>query len=694
MAADKKNELSLDSITKHGDIGLAICIVGILVSLIIPVPPALLDILLATNITVSVLILLTSTYSSRPLDFSVFPSLLLFTTLFRLSLNVATTRQVLLNGYAGHVIEVFGQFVVGGSYIVGAVIFLILVIIQFTVITKGATRIAEVAARFTLDAMPGKQLSIDADLNAGLITDDEAKEKRKEISREADFYGAMDGASKFVRGDAVAGIIITFINIIGGFCIGVLQMGMPFADALQKYTLLTIGDGLVAQIPSLIIATASGIIVTRAGEGEESLGTNISRQLFIQPRAAFLSSIIILIFGMVPGFPKIPFFLLGGLVGFIGYMSRSSAAVAREEIPEEVDEESARKENLEQLLQLDPMEIEIGYGLIPLVDINQGGNLLERITVIRKQFASDYGMVIPAIRIRDNIQLQPNEYHLKIGTVIVARGQSEPESYLAMNPGSAIGELEGTKTTEPAFGLPAVWIEEKRREYAESLGYTVVDSSSVMATHLTEVIKSHLSELLSRQDVSSLLDNLKETNKAVVEEVIPGLLPLGTVHRVLQNLLREAVSIKNLGRIMEVLSDYGNRYKDPDVLSEFVRHHLGRAIIAPFIDKQGTLKVISLNPELEKILIDGMSATDKGVNINLDPSLVQVIINTVVQKVDEVSGRGDHPVLICSPSIRFHIKRLIESRLPQISVVSYSEVDPKVVIKPVGIVSLSHKEVR
>ncbi|MEW6535829.1 MAG: flagellar biosynthesis protein FlhA [Candidatus Auribacterota bacterium] len=688
----EKKPFSIETLTRHGDIGLAIGIVGILIALIIPLPSAILDVLLTLNITIGILILLTSTLTPRPLDFSVFPSLLLFTTLFRLSLNVATTRQILLTGYAGKVIEIFGSFVVGGNYIVGTVIFLILVVIQFTVITKGATRIAEVAARFTLDSMPGKQLSIDADLNAGLITEDEAKKKRKELAREGDFYGAMDGASKFVRGDAMAGIIITFINILGGIGIGFFQMGIPIVEALQKYTLLTIGDGLIAQIPSLIIATASGIIVTRAGDSEESLGSNMTRQIFANPRASLIAAGILFLFGMVPGFPKIPFFSIALGVGGIGYLSRSLKEVKETPVIEEVDEEEDRRNKLEQLLQVDTMEIEIGYGLIPLVDVNQGGTLLDRINVIRKQFASDYGMIIPSIRIRDNIQIQPNEYVIKVRDVKVAQGEVEPEYYLAMNPGTAMVELDGHRTTEPAFGLPAVWVDNSRRDYAESMGYTVVDDVSVLATHLTEIIRSHLSELLSRQDVSNLLDNLKETNKAVVEEVVPNQLTLGTVHRVLQNLLRESVTIKNLSVIIETLSDYGQKIKDPDILSEFVRHNLGRSIIAPLLDKSGQLNVLSLDPQLEKMLADCVQGSDRGSQIALDPSVMQVIINNIAHKVDRLNARGEQPVLICSPSIRQHIKRMCESRMPHLTVISYAEVDPKIVLRPLDVVSLNHQE--
>ncbi len=691
--AKKNNFLSMEKFTNFGDIGLAIGVVGILMALIVPLPTFLVDILLAMNIAISILILLTATYSPKPLEFSVFPSLLLFTTLFRLSLNVATTRQILLTGFAGRVIEVFGQFVVGGNYIVGTVIFLILVIIQFAVITKGSTRIAEVAARFTLDSMPGKQLSVDADLNSGLITEDEAKKKRKEISREADFYGAMDGASKFVRGDAMAGIMITFINILGGIGIGVLQLGLPISEALQKYTLLTIGDGLVAQIPSLIIATASGIIVTRSGDSEESLGANISRQLFSEPRAAMLAGIILFIFGLLPGFPKIPFFSIALLIIFMAYLVKNIDTEEDEAIEEEIDEETVQRENLEQLLQIDPMEIEIGYSLIPLVDINQGGNLLDRITVVRKQFANDYGIIIPSIRIRDNIQLEPNEYLIDINNVQVSKGQIEPESYLAMNPGTVSGELEGDSTTEPAFGLPAVWIEDSRRDYAESMGYTVVDSTSVLATHLTEVLRSHLNELLSRQDVSNLLDSLKEVNKAVVEEVVPNLLSLGTVHRVLQNLLREWVSIKNLGLILECLSDFAQRCKDPDILSEFVRQELGRSIVSPYVDVNGELKVISIHPELEKMIADCVNTTEKGTNIAMDPMFGQTVVNNIGQKIEEVGLVGEQPVIICMPGIRLHLKRLIESKLSLIPVISYAEVDPKVVIRPLGIVELNQENV-
>ena len=685
----KESKFSIDKIMGHGDFGLAAGIIGILVALILPLPSAILDILLTLNIAIAILVLLTATYLPKPLEFSVFPSLLLFTTLLRLSLNVATTRQILLTGFAGHVIEVFGNFVVGGNYIVGGVIFLILVIIQFTVITKGATRIAEVAARFTLDAMPGKQLSIDADLNSGLITEEEAKIKRKEISREADFYGAMDGASKFVRGDAMAGIMITFINVLGGLGIGVLQMGLPIVEALQKYTLLTIGDGLVAQIPSLIIATASGIIVTRAGDSETGLGENISRQLLMQPRAAFLSSLIIFIFGLIPGFPKVPFFGIAAAIAGVGYLvQKSEPESEEEEIVEEFDEEVERRENLVQLLQVDPMEIEIGYSLIPLVDINQGGNLLDRITIIRKQFAGDYGMIIPSIRIRDNIQLQPDEYKIKIGDVVVAEGTLDADHFLAMDPGTAVGNLEGRETTEPAFGLPAVWIDNSKRDYAESIGYTVVDSASVLATHLTEIIRTNLSELLSRQDVSNLLDGLKETNKAVVDEVVPNMLSLGTVHRVLQNLLREQVPVKNLSRILETLSDYGTKTKDPDYLSEFVRQALGRSIVAPYLDDANSLKVISIDPELEKMMADSMSGGDGSASAAMDPALMQVMINNISLKADELNVQGINPVVICSPVIRLQLKRLIESKLPLIPVISYGEVDPRINIRPVGIVSL------
>ncbi|MCB1195586.1 flagellar biosynthesis protein FlhA [bacterium] len=686
--AKRPHSKMIDKIASHGDLGLAIGIVGVLVAMIMPLPPFILDILLTINITIGVLVLLTTMNLEKPLEFSVFPSLLLFTTLFRLALNVATTRQILLKGFAGNVIEVFGNFVVGGNFIVGVVIFLILVVIQFAVITKGATRIAEVAARFTLDAMPGKQLSIDADLNAGLMTEDEAKERRKELNREANFYGAMDGASKFVRGDAIAGIIITFVNILGGLGIGTLQMGMHVSDALQKYTLLTIGDGLVAQIPSLIIATASGIIVTRAGDSEESLGGNIGRQLFLKPRAAIFAAVVLIIFGLVPGFPKIPFFALALIVGSIGYMARVSPVLEVEEENEENTEERDRKENLEQLLQIDPMEIEIGFSLISLVDVNQGGNLLDRITVIRKQFANDYGMIVPSIRIRDNIQLRANEYQIKIGGVHVAHGELEAESYLAMNPGTAYGELDGPKTTEPAFGLPAVWVEEGRKDYAESIGYTVVDSTSVLATHLTEIMRTHLSELLSRQDVANLIENLKQTNKAVVEDVVPALVPISTVHRVLQNLLRESVSIRNLPVIMEVLGDYGHRCKDADVLSEFVRQHLGRAIVVPYLNQKSELKVITLHPELEKMIADCVTTTEKGTSIIIEPAFMQVIVSNIEQKIEEVSKLSEHVVVICSPAIRFHLKRMIESKLPQTPVVSYGEVDPKVIIIPLGMVSL------
>ena len=598
----KSNQSSIDkalnNVSKHGNIFLAIAFIGVLVGLIIPLPPFVLDILLTFNITLSVVILLVVIYSETSLDLSVFPSLLLVTTLLRLALNVATTRRILLSADAGKVIEAFGQFVVGGNYIVGIVIFLILVVIQLTVITKGQGRIAEVAARFTLDAMPGKQMSIDADLNAGLIREDEAIRRREELRQEADFFGAMDGASKYVRGDAMAGIIITFVNIIGGLGIGVFQLKMAWGQALQTYTLLTIGDGLVAQIPSIIIATAAGILVSRAGASDMSVGKDLTVQLLRQPKAYGIVALVLFMFGVVPGLPTIPFFVLSGLSWMIG--SQVKRSIQQEEEKEIIEEEEKvalpeSREEVMDLLSVDPLEIEIGYGMISLMDSNQKGDFLERIGLIRRQFALDLGLVIPPIRIRDNMQLPPNEYRIRINGVDVSKGELMSESYLAMDPGTADSELDGIKTTEPSFGLPAIWIGEDSKEKAESLGYTVVDASSVLATHLSETIRRNAPDILSRQDVQRLVENVKKSHSAVVDELIPGLINLGGVQRVLQNLLREGISILNMSKILEAISDNIQRSKETDLLSEFVRTALSKQITRKYLDRNGTLAAFTLD---------------------------------------------------------------------------------------------------
>ncbi|HDN67787.1 MAG TPA: flagellar biosynthesis protein FlhA, partial [Firmicutes bacterium] len=575
----------MGKITQHSDVYLAVAVIAIIGVMIVPLPPRLLDVFLAFNITFALVTLLMTMYITKPLELSIFPGLLLITTLLRLSLNVASTRLILGEAYAGELISAVGNFVVKGNYVIGFVVFLILVVIQFVVITKGAGRIAEVAARFTLDAMPGKQMSIDADLSAGLITDAEARKRREDISREADFYGAMDGAAKFVRGDAIAGLVITAINILGGLAIGVLQKGMPLSQALHTYTLLTIGDGLVAQIPALILSTAAGVIVTRAAS-EENMGMELATQMLAKPRAILVAAGALLVFAIIPGLPTVPFLLLATLAGGVAYSTRKAK---QKQIEEEAIKVSRAKpqERIEDYLRMDTLEIEIGYGLIPLVAPEQGGDLLDRVTAIRRQCASELGLVVPPVRIRDNLQLKPNEYKIKIKGVEIAQGEVMPESYLAMNPGCAQGEIEGIDTTEPAFGLPAKWITEKEKEQAELLGYTVIEASAVLATHLTEVIKSNAHEILGRQDVQNLLDNLKKNYPAVVEGVVPQQISVGMVQKVLQNLLRERVPIKDLLTIMETLADYASLVKDTETLTEYVRHALGRTICQLYKNQDG-----------------------------------------------------------------------------------------------------------
>ena len=589
-------------IKKYSDVIVAVAIIMVVVMMIIPLPTALLDLLLCMNITLALVVVMVSIYNEEALDISVFPSLLLLTTLFRLALNVSSTRLILLNGYAGEVIMAFGNFVVGGNPVIGFIIFVILIIIQFIVITKGAERVAEVSARFTLDAMPGKQMSIDADLNQGAITDEEAKRRREKIQREADFFGAMDGASKFVKGDAVAAIIIILINITGGFIIGMVQRNLSVLQALQTYTLLTVGEGLVNQIPALMISTATGIIVTRsASEGD--LGHDLVGQLFNKSRVFFIVGGVLFAFALVPGLPTIPFMLIGSAVLFIAYNLRKKEK-AEEAPPVQASKkhEAAKKaatkpENIISLLQVDPMELEIGYSLIPLVDTGQGGDLLDRIVMIRRQCALELGLVVPTIRIRDNIQIKPNAYIIKLKGVEIARGELMLDHYLAMNSGTVFEEMHGIETVEPAFGLPALWITEEQREQAELNGYTVVDAVSVLATHLTEVIKEHAAEILGRQETQNLVDNLHKSNGALVDEVVPALLNIGEVQKVLANLLRERISIRDMETIFEVLDDYARATKDPEILTEYVRHAMSRQNTQQYV-QDNVLPCITLDPAL------------------------------------------------------------------------------------------------
>jgi len=674
---------------KFGDIIAAIAVIAIVLLIIIPIPTLLMDLLLTINISLSLIILIISMYVKEPLQFSIFPSLLLITTLFRLSLNISSTRLILSNADAGRVIEAFGSFVIGRNVIVGILIYLIIMVIQFIVITKGAERVAEVSARFTLDAMPGKQMAIDADLNSGLISEAEAKERRKKIQREADFYGAMDGASKFVKGDAIAGIIITIINITAGFIIGVLQKGMDIAESASIYTNLTVGDGLVSQIPALLISTATGIIVTRAAS-ESNMGYDMTKQLFSQPRALYIASGVLFILAFT-GLPALPNIMLSGLLLFMAYnLDKTMKEAEKQEEAKYQDndaDEFRKPENVMSLLQVDPIELEFGYGILPLVDANQGGDLLDRLVMIRRQCALDLGIVVPIIRLRDNIQLKPNEYVIKIKGTDVASGEIMFDNYLAMDPGTAEGDLEGIKTFEPAFGLPAIWISEGQREKAEMMGYTVVDPPSIIATHLTEVIKSHAAELLGRQEVQKLLDNLKESYPALIDEVLPKILSLGEIHKVLTNLLRENISIRDLVTIMETLADYGVLTKDTDVLTEYVRQSLSRSITKRFINGKKA-RVITLGQELEQTIMDSIQQTEYGSYISMDPSITQTIAKNLMKEIQKFISMGEQPLILTSPSVRMYFRRIAEGVSPGLVVLSYNEIDPSIEVQAIGMVNI------
>lgn len=678
-------------VSEYSDILVILGVIMIVVMMIIPLPPIMLDILLVCNITLSLVILMVTMSIKKTLEFSVFPSLLLITTLFRLALNVSGTRLILLHGYAGEVILSFGNFVVGGNYVVGFVVFAILIVIQFIVITKGAERVAEVGARFTLDAMPGKQMSIDADLNAGLINEQQAIQRRKEIRMEADFYGAMDGASKFVKGDAIAAIVIIFINIIGGLIIGMMQKGMPLMQALQHYTLLTVGEGLVNQIPALLISTGTGVIVTRAAS-EANLGTDLIKQMVNQPKILLVASAVLVFFGIIPGLPKIPFFILAGLIGVLAYSMQQSiqeSVVQEEEEEREKELEEVKKpESVINLLQVDPLELEIGYSLIPLVDPKQGGDLLDRITLIRRQCALELGLVVPAIRIRDNMQLKPNLYTIKIAGLEVAEGELMIGYYMAMDPGMVEEPLEGIPTMEPAFGLPALWVKDTQRSQAEMAGYTVVDLPSIIATHLTEVIKGHAYELLGRQDVQSLIDSLRETHSAVIDELTPNLLSLGEIQKVLQNLLKEGISIRNLVTILETLADYARLTKDTDVLTEYVRQALSRNISKQYQSAPGAITVITLDPQLEQLISESVQHSEYGSYVAIDPNLGQQLLSNLAEETQRVAAMGYQPIVLTSPNIRLHFKRLTERIAPGLIVLSYNELDSNLKVQSVGMVKI------
>ncbi|MBN2036813.1 MAG: flagellar biosynthesis protein FlhA [Chitinispirillaceae bacterium] len=675
----------IQSLARQRDLIVVLGVVGVLVVMVIPIPTFFMDILLSFSLCLALVVLLVSMYTKDALSFSVFPSLLLTITLFRLSLNVATTRLILSQADAGHVVNVFGTFVTRGNIVVGIIIFTILVIIQFMVITKGQGRIAEVAARFTLDAMPGKQMAIDADLNSGLITEQEARQRREHISREADFYGAMDGASKFVRGDAIAGIIIVLVNIIGGFVMGMVMMEMDAVTSLSTYTRLTIGDGLVTQIPALMISTGAGILVSRAA-AQNDLGFDLTNQLFSNSRVLGVAGGVMLLFAMVPGFPKPPFIILGISALAMAYivMLRRKQEEKAKEIP--AGEAKTREERVEDYLHVDPMELEIGYGLIPLVDTKQGGDLLDRITMIRRQLAGELGIIIPPIRIRDNIQLKPNEYRIKIRTILVGNGELMSGAYLAMDPGTASKKIRGIQTVEPAFGLQALWITESQKEDAELAGYTVVELPAVLATHLTEVIKRHAHEILSRQDVRTLLDNVKETNATVVDELVPNVMGVGDVHRVLQNLLREKVSIRDMQLILETLANVAPRNKNTEILTEYARNALASRICEVYKNDSNVIPVITLDPNLEAKLESALQESDGSFRFALSPGDVGRILTATGAVIEKVKTTGEVPIVICSPTIRAQFKRLTESNYRDLVVLSYNEIVPGIEIRSLGMI--------
>ena len=670
--------------SRFSDVAVAVAVILVVVMMIIPIPTGLLSFFLIFNITLSLIIMMVSLMAKETLDFSVFPTLLLIMTLFRLSLNISTTRQILLNAYAGEVVQKFGGLVIGGNPVVGFIIFLILVIVQFVVITKGAERVSEVAARFTLDAMPGKQMSIDADLNAGIITDKEAKQRRQKIQQEADFYGSMDGATKFVRGDAIAALIILVINVLGGFIIGVAMKGMALQDALQTYTLLTVGDGLVTQIPALLISTASGIIVTRAGTGT-NFTSDLTSQLLGYPKALSIACGILILLALL-GMPPVPVLGISALTGFAAYnLDRSSKQVKRQEkesVRSRELDEMKKPESVLGLVQVDTLEIELGYNLIPLVDTKRGGDLLDRVLMIRKQCALDLGFIIPPVRLRDNMQLDRSAYAIKIRGAVVGKGKLMVDHYLAIGP-DVRTQFKGIEAEDPTFGLPALWVTGDIKDDVEAAGFTVVEPSAVIATHLTEVVKKHAYEIINRQDVQNLLDNIKKTNGAVVGELTP-LLALGEIHRVLSNLLREGVSIRDLNTILETLADSARLTKDTAFLTEYVRQALGRQITSNLLDADQKLYVLTFEPELEQSLKESLPKNEQGGHLNLDPLRAQRIIDRLRAGVEKVMQGGHQPVVLCSPVLRFYFKRLSEKILPNLAVLSYNELQPEIHVESLG----------
>lgn len=672
------------------DIGVGLYLLFAVIFFIIPIPSFVLDLMLAVNLSIALIILFNVLFVKEILDMSFFPTLLLFTTIFRISLNVSSTRLILTTGEPGNVVQTFGNFVGGGNLVVGAIVFIVLVIIQFVVINKGSERVAEVTARFTLDAMPGKQMAIDADLNTGAITDKEAKERREKIQHESNFFGAMDGATKYVKGDATAGLIITFINLVGGTIMGVMYQGIGAGEAIQKYGLLTIGDGLVSQIPSLLISLSTGILVTK-GSNEADFSGVLVKQLFGIPRVLYIVGFVLIFLGI---FTPLQWWLFAALgLAFLLTARSISENIGIETIEEEVQqaeteaEEIRKPENVVSLLSVDPIELEFGYGIIPLADVNQGGDLLDRVVMIRRQIALELGTVVPIIRLRDNIQLNPNQYIIKIKGIQVTEGEVLFDHYMAMNPGYVEEEITGIPTFEPSFHLPAIWITESQRERAESLGYTVVDPPSIIATHLTEIIRAHIAELLTRQDVQNLVNNLKESNPVLVEELIPKLLGLGEVQKVLQNLLKEGISIRDLLTIFETLADHAQTTRDTDVLTEYARQSLKRAISMKYFPNNETTSVITLDPKVEQEIMSSVKQTEQGAYLTLDPEKTKMIISSVETEIQKLESIGKNAIIITSPIVRMYFKKLTEDYFNDLIVVSYNEVESNVELQSVGMVT-------
>ncbi len=676
---------------KKADIGVALYILAAFIMLIVPIPNWLLDIFLACNIAIAFTVLFGCMFAKEVLDLSFFPTILLFTTIFRIALNVSSTRLILLTGNPGNVVSTFGSYVGGNDIVIGVIIFIILILIQFMVINKGSERVAEVTARFTLDAMPGKQMAIDADLNTGAITDAEAKRRRDKIQEESSFFGSMDGAVKYVKGDATAGLIITFVNIVGGIAMGVLRQNMDFGAAANKYMILTIGDGLVSQIPSLLISLSTGILVTK-GSKDADFGTVLVSQLFGVPKAMYFVGAILIGLGIVTPLQTLIFLTVGLIFIVSGRVIAGTIEVSGIEAEVDTDEMAAeirQPENVTSLLQVDPIELEFGYGIIPLADVNQGGDLLDRVVMIRRQIALELGTVVPIIRLRDNIQLNPNQYIIKIKGVQVSEGEILFDHYMAMNPGYVEEEITGIPTFEPSFHLPAIWITEGQRERAESLGYTVVDPPSIIATHLTEIIRQYIAELLTRQDVQSLIENVKETNPVLVEELVPKLLGIGEIQKVLQNLLKEGISIRDLLTVFETLADYAATTRDTDILTEYVRQSLKRAISGKYFPANETTSVVTLDPQMEQEIMNSVKQTEQGAYLTLDPEKTKAVIASVGEEVQKLENLGKNPIIITSPIVRMYFKRLTEDYYRDLIVVSYNEIDSNVELQSVGMVTIA-----